>query len=101
MWARGIVLGSDSMNALDKASRRDYASRVRKRASINTPFVALLQLVTDRWSFGMRDWAGPQSLGLSCDSGSRYPLELKRKPLEKWADHVEGLVTLAGVRRVG
>ena len=44
MWARGIVLGSDSMNALDKASRRDYASRVRHRASINTPFVALLQL---------------------------------------------------------
>ena len=47
------------------------------------------------------DWAGPQSLGLSCDSGSRYPLELKRKLLEKWADHVEGLVTPAGVRRVG
>ena len=69
MWARGIVLGSDSMNALDKASRRDYASRVRHRASINTPFVALLQL--DRWSFGMRDWAGPQLLRLSCDSGSR------------------------------
>jgi len=101
MWARSIVLGSDSMNASDNASKRDYASWVRNGLLSTRRSSHYCNLVTDGESFGMGDWAGPQSLGLSCDSGSRYPLELKRKLLEKWADHVEGLVTPAGVRRVG
>jgi hypothetical protein len=37
--------------------------------------------------------------GLLLDPEHGHPLELKRKLLEEWADHVEGLTTPAGVRR--
>lgn len=37
--------------------------------------------------------------GVTAGYSHGYPLELKRKLLEKWADHVEGLVTPAGVKR--
>jgi hypothetical protein len=38
--------------------------------------------------------------GVTADYSHGYPLELKRALLTKWADHVQGLVTPAGVSRL-
>ena len=38
--------------------------------------------------------------GVTAGYSHGYPLELKRNLLEKWADHVEALVTAKGARRL-